>query len=567
MQNTLYFGDNLHVLREYIDDESVDLIYLDPPFNSNASYNVLFKTPVGGPSSAQIHAFEDTWRWGREAEIAMDEIRRCSNETFKLLTAMKDFLGHSDVMAYLAMMALRLIELRRVLKTNGTLYLHCDPTASHYLKVLLDGIFRVENFRNEISWRRSNPKGLTKINFPNCRDVILRYSKNGHATFNKIFSQHDPAYVEKAYKYLDENGRRYRLLPLLNPNDDRPNLTYEFLGVTRVWRWTQQRMQKAYEDGTVVQLKPGAVPQYKKYLDDSGGRTITNDWNDILLVSGNESLGYPTQKPLSLLERIISVSSNPGDVVLDPFCGCGTAVHAAEKLQRNWIGIDVTYLAIQLIEDRMKTWLPLAKYVVDGIPKDPLAGRRLAKNSPYQFQLWAVGRVGGQSRGQGADRGIDGEIIFLRGNNDFGRGIVSVKAGRHVNPDMIRALRGTMERENADLGIFICMEAPTKEMKREAASCGLVDLPGGSRPRIQIVTIDDLIVGPNLGIVTGLNSIQNVEAARVVDRKRPKQHQPEKLRREPMMKLPISGGKASQKPLPLEEPLSTLSKPKRRSSK
>ena len=246
------------------------------------------------------------------------------------------------------------MEMKRVLKVTGSIYLHCDPTASHYLKLLMDGLFGQGNFRNEISWNRANPKNLHVVNFPNNRDIILRYSKAGQATFHKMFTDHDPAYIEKAYKYTDPDGRRYRLLPLLNPNKDRPNLTYEFLGVTRVWRWTQERMQKAYEDGIVVQLKPGAVPQYKFYLEDSKGKTCTDDWNDIVQAAGGEKTGFPTQKPLALLERIIKASSNPGDIVLDPFCGCATACVAADKLGRKWVGIDISPKAVELVNMRLQ---------------------------------------------------------------------------------------------------------------------------------------------------------------------------------------------------------------------
>lgn len=331
LANGLYFGDNLDILREHIKDESVDLIYLDPPFNSNASYNVLFKSPKGTSSHAQIEAFEDTWHWGEEAEKEFAELLHQPNtDVAELIQALRKVLGENDMMAYLTMMASRLLELYRVLSSTGTLYLHCDPTASHYLKIVLDGVFGAENFRNEIIWVRSNPKSLGSVNFPNCTDTILRYSKSARCVFHQPYDVHDERYVEKAYRYSDIGGQ-YRLLPLLNPNDNRPNLTYEFLGITRVWRWTKERMEKAYSEGLVVQLKPGAVPQYKKYLEDSKGRTVTNCWTNISQAAGNESLGYPTQKPLALLERIVEASSKEGDVVLDPFCGCGTAVHAAHR--------------------------------------------------------------------------------------------------------------------------------------------------------------------------------------------------------------------------------------------
>jgi len=256
--------------------------------------------------------------------------------------------------SYLIMMAVRLLEMRRLLKPTGSLYLHCDPTASHYLKLLLDTVFGQARFRNELSWRRSNPKSLGKRNFPNCRDIILRYSKSEECIFNKVFGEHDPEYVRKTYRHTDPDGRRYTLMPLLNPNNNRPNLTYEFMGVTRVWRWTRERMEEAYKKGIIFQLKPGSAPRYKKYLDESKGKTTTNDWGDIEQASSKETVGYPTQKPLALLDRIIQASSNPGDIILDPFCGCATACVAAEKLGRQWVGIDLSPLAAKLVKARLQ---------------------------------------------------------------------------------------------------------------------------------------------------------------------------------------------------------------------
>ncbi len=343
---TIWTGDNLDILRG-LNSECVDLIYLDPPFNSNQDY----AAPVG--SAAAGAAFKDTWTL---SDLDVAWMGLIADEQPALAHVLKTAgLTHGKGMqSYLTMMAVRLMEMKRVLKATGSIYLHCDPTASHYLKLLMDGLFGQGNFRNEISWNRANPKNLHVVNFPNNRDIILRYSKAGQATFHKMFTDHDPAYIEKAYKYTDPDGRRYRLLPLLNPNKDRPNLTYEFLGVTRVWRWTQERMQKAYEDGIVVQLKPGAVPQYKFYLEDSKGKTCTDDWNDIVQAAGGEKTGFPTQKPLALLERIIKASSNPGDIVLDPFCGCATACVAADKLGRKWVGIDISPKAVELVNMRLQ---------------------------------------------------------------------------------------------------------------------------------------------------------------------------------------------------------------------
>jgi site-specific DNA-methyltransferase (adenine-specific) len=323
---TLYYGDNLDILRRYLKDETVDLVYLDPPFNSAQNYNAFFHEKDGTDAASQIHAFEDTWHWDIETKKAYDAVTEQPGKVSDVMQAFYTFLGGNDMMAYLTMMSSRLVELRRVLKPTGSLYLHCDPTASHYLKLLCDAVFGPDNYRNEISWKRSQPKSHTTINFSNCRDIILRYAKTQDAVFNKVFGKHDPDYIEKFYRFTDPAGRRYRLGDITNPNKNRPNLTYEFLGVNRVWRWTKERMQKAYEQGLIYQSKPGSVPQEKRYLDEMEGQPLSDDWGDIEHLHGAnaEALGYPTQKPVALLERIIQASSNPGDVVLDPFCGCGT---------------------------------------------------------------------------------------------------------------------------------------------------------------------------------------------------------------------------------------------------
>ena len=346
LNRTLWTGDNLDVMRG-MNSESVDLIYLDPPFNSNRDY----AAPIG--SEAAGAAFKDTWALSDVDQAWHGEIADRQSALYAIIDA--SALAHGKGMkSYLIMMAVRLLEMHRLLKSTGSLYLHCDPTASHYLKMLMDTMFGPGRFRNELSWRRSNPKSHGKTNFPNCRDIIFRFTKSDDFTFNQVFGKHDPEYVRKAYKYSDPNGRIYRLLPLLNPNSDRPNLTYEFLGVTRVWRWKRERMDEAYRNGIVVQLKPGSVPQYKKYLDESKGRTITNDWRDIAQAAGKESIGYPTQKPVALLDRIIRTSSNDGDMVLDPFCGCATALVAADRLDREWAGIDLSPLAARLVLKRLR---------------------------------------------------------------------------------------------------------------------------------------------------------------------------------------------------------------------
>ena len=404
-------------------------------------------------------------------------------------------------MAYLTMMANRLLELHRVLKPTGSLYLHCDPTASHYLKIVLDGVFGKDHYRNEIIWKRSNPKSLGSINFPTCSDTILRYSKTHTCTFHQPFEEHDEEYVESAYRHEDEHGR-YTLMPLLNPNDNRPNLTYEFMGVTRVWRWTKDRMQRAVKEGLIVQVKPGSAPRYKKYLDESKGKTVTNVWTDIQQASVAESLGYPTQKPLALLERIIAASSNEGDVVLDPFCGCGTAVHAAQKLKRQWIGIDITHLAVSLIEKRLKdAFGQQLTFEVHGTPKDLDSARNLAERDKYQFQWWAVSLVEAQpyqGKKKGADGGIDGIKFFNDADEEGARKlIVSVKGGK-LKADDVRALNHVREREGAEIALFISLEQPTKGMIADAASAGFytsAERSDAKIPRVQLLTIEGLLNG------------------------------------------------------------------------
>jgi DNA modification methylase len=417
-----------------------------------------------------------------------------------MLKAMRSALGENDMMAYLAMMAVRLIELHRVLKPTGSIYLHCDPTASHYLKVLLDAVFGATNFGNEIIWKRTSAKGLAFTRFARNHDVIFRYTKTDKWTWNSVYVEHDPDYVARFYRHLEtDTGRRYTLDNLLNPNKNRPNLTYDFLGVTRVWRWTRERMEKAHAAGLVVQSGPGGVPRLKRYLDEQEGTPVGDVWTDILPVQAHsdEALGYPTQKPLVLLERIIAASSNEGDVVLDPFCGCGTTVHAAQKLKRQWIGIDVTHLAIALIERRLKEAFPGIAYEVHGVPKDADAARDLAERDKHEFQKWVVATIGGQPyKGgkKGMDRGIDGYLHFRDAENKPQMAIISVKGGA-TNSAHLRDLKGTMEREGAKLGVFLTLNPPTREMEKEAASAGLYDSGGGKVPRLQILTAAEVIEG------------------------------------------------------------------------
>ena len=518
--NRLYFGDNLDILRQYVPDESVDLIYLDPPFNSNATYNVLFRERSGEESAAQITAFEDTWHWGWESETAFqDVVTRGPEKVGSLLAALRQFLGQNDMMAYLTMMAQRMIELHRVLKPTGSIYLHCDPTASHYLKLLLDAVFDARNFRNEIVWLRTTAKGLMSRQLPNNHDIILGYRKTNESTWNvdATFQPYDEhsldAKTAAKYSHRDPDGRLYQLDNLLNPNRDRPNLTYEFLGITRVWRWTKERMQAAYDQGLVIQPSPGAVPRLKRYLDEQRGRPFGDVWTDIPPINSQakERLGYPTQKPEALLERIINASSNEGDVVLDPFCGCGTATVAAERLNRRWIGIDITHLAITLVRHRLHDSFgdALRPYEIVGQPTDSRSAAALAEQDRYQFEWWALGLVDARpanDRRRGADAGVDGYINFFDDNSGKPKRIIAQVKSGHVNRGMIATLKGDMEREKADLGVFITLQPPTEPMRQEALSAGIYTpevFPDQQHPRVQILTIDDLLAGATVSYPRG----------------------------------------------------------------
>ena len=508
MTNQLYYGDNLGVLREHISDASVDLVYLDPPFNSNATYNVLFKAPDGVQSQAQIEAFDDTWHWTESAENAYWEVLHGKNtDAARMLEAMRGFLGENDMMAYLSMMAIRLIELHRVLKPTGSLYLHCDPTASHYLKLLLDAIFGAKNYRNEITWKRIHAHGDSKT-WSRVADKIFFYSKSGEIIWNTPYLEHRDAYVDSHYGSVDTSGRKYQLTSVLSPSP-RPNMMYEWKGFpspSMGWRFSKERMTELDEQGLIwyPTHKNGTHdvskrPRYIRFLDEQKGTVVTTVWDDIPPVNAQaqERLGYPTQKPVALLERILSASSNPGDVVLDPFCGCGTSVHAAQKLGRRWIGIDVTHLAISLIERRLRDAFGKdADFQTIGVPKDIGAARDLALRDKHEFEKWAITLIpdaqpfrGGK---KGADTGIDGIVYLRTAKSQTDKAIIEVKGGG-VSVDQIHKLKSVIEREKALVGLFVTLEPPTKPMIAEAASAGFAETDHGRIPRIQILTIEGIL--------------------------------------------------------------------------
>lgn len=512
MKNCLYYGDNLDVLRRHVDDEFADLVYLDPPFKSDQNYNILFEEHDGTKAAAQILAFEDTWEWNTDAAASYEEMVELGGKVSEAMRAFKTFLGHSDMMAYLAMMAPRLVELRRVLKRDGSIYLHCDPTASHYLKLLMDAVFRPENFRNDIIWKRAETVkgnfGQGSKFFDRNTDSILFYTKLEGQFFKPQFKPYSDEYIKDFYKYTEEKtGRRYQLISMTGPGGAaKGNPKYEVMGVTRYWRYSKGSMEQLIKDGMVVQTTPGTVPRRKLYLDKGKGVSIQSLWDDVPALHSNaaERLGYPTQKPQALLERVIDASCPEGGIVLDPFCGCGTAIEAAEDLERNWVGVDITHLAISLIKHRLQRAYgddAKTRYEVIGEPVTLHDAKTLARDDPYQFQYWALGLVGARpdDEKKGRDKGIDGRLFF----HDDGTGetkniVLSVKSGWHVSPSFVRDLRGVMDREHAQIGVLITLTQPTRDMKAEATDAGIYKSAWGNHPRLQILTVEELLSGKTI---------------------------------------------------------------------
>jgi len=543
-ENTLYYGDNLDVMRKYLPDECIDLVYLDPPFNSNRDYNLLFREQSGEPAQGQIKAFTDTWQW---SGCAYDEFcQTCSKPALvELVQGFVRTLGRNDLTAYLVMMAPRLVELHQVLKPTGSLYLHCDPTASHYLKVMLDVIFGARNFRNEIVWKRTGAHGGAKRWGP-VHDIILFYTKSDQYLWNRVYEPLDRDYIEGFYRYTDERGR-YQLVSLTGAGVTKGDSGKPWRGVdpTQVGRhWAvpqsiveqlvgkeraqqmsvQEKLDLLDSAGYIVWPARGRVPRYKRYLEMSEGNPIQDVITDIQPIGAHarERLGYPTQKPLALLERILQASSNEGDTVLDPFCGCGTAVVAAQKLNRRWIGIDITHLAIALIKYRLSDMFDLKEgedYRVVGEPTTVAEARALAQQDRDEFQKWAIGlipRARPYQDKKGKDTGIDGVLFFKDDLNDPKRALIQVKSGR-VSVKDVRDFRGVLEREGATLGLFVTLESPTRDMVQEAEQAGFYTTPLGNLriPRLQIRTVEELLAGTGFAIPSAALLMGVAQAARV----------------------------------------------------
>jgi DNA modification methylase len=442
----LYCDDNLDRLR-VMPDASVDLVYLDPPFFSNRTYEVIWG------DEAEVRSFKDRWEGG--------------------------------IWHYVDWMRERLVELHRVLKPTGNLLLHCDQNASHYLKCAMDEIFGQGLFRNEIVWQRTGAKSLNTIRLATNHDVILSYGRSDTTTFVKAGAviaydpNNLPPKVAEKYSLRDPDGRRYQLDNLTNPNHDRPNLTYEFMGVTKVWRWTRDRMQAAFEAGLIVQPGPGRVPRFKRYLDEQAGMPLGDVWTDIPPVNSQarERLGYPTQKPEALMERLIGFASRPEDVVLDPFCGCGTTVAVAHRMGRRWIGIDISPTAMEVMRRRFYNqyggW-PSVQGMPDTIDK-------LKALDPFEFQNWVITQVGGeQSPRRSRDMGIDGYSYLERHP-------IQVKQSEHVGRKVIDEFQTAVRRAGHDEGHVFAFSF-TRDAREEVARAKWAE-----QIRIKLFTISQLL--------------------------------------------------------------------------
>jgi DNA modification methylase len=542
-ENSFYYGDNLEILRKYIEEDSVDLVYLDPPFNSDADYNVLYAEKDGTQAASQIRAFEDTWHWDAAAVAAFHAVVEEGGPVSLAMQAFRTFLGDNDVLAYLAMMAPRLKELHRVLKPTGSIYLHCDPTASHYLKLLMDAVFAPKNFRNEITWRRTGAHGKAK-RFAPIHDTILFYRRGAGSKWTYPKKPYMRGHVEEYFVHDDhgwrtdyygnvltgsgirggESGKPWRGFDPSKkgrhwaiPGAVVAEIDEDLSGLTQ-----HQKLDRLYELGYIKIIDGQAWPIYEHYIAPGAGSAIGDIWafqpytrgtvfgsedgvdEDVRWLStrDQERLGYPTQKPEGLLERIIEASSEKGDVILDPFCGCGTAVAVAQRLGRRWIGIDITHLALGVIRHRFAKDFPGdVDFTTIGEPHSLPDAEALAQSDKWGFQWWVLGRLGVNpvTQKKGADQGIDGRLYFHEnGATGTRQVIISVKGGRTSSRD-VRDLRGVIEREKAAIGLFVTFQHPTNAMRKEAASGGMYEASrGGFYPRIQILTIEDMFNGKTL---------------------------------------------------------------------
>jgi site-specific DNA-methyltransferase (adenine-specific) len=515
--NHLYFGDCLNVLRDLKENYPqpfIDLIYIDPPFNSKRNYNVLFESMDMTDANAQKQAFADTW-----TNVAyMDELHMLAEmhkDLYDVLTAFSKAKSISDsAVAYLTTMALRIWYMHKILKDTGSFYLHCDETMSHYLKLVCDMIFEEKNFRNEIVWQRTNAHNMKAKYYGRVHDVILFYTKSSKYIWNEQYTEYSPEQLSRFKE--DENGKLYKAenLTFSSPN---PNRQFEWRGVrppaNRSWGASKEQLEKWWKEGRILKKQDGnpRMDGLKIFLEDLKGKLLNDWWGDVSRVgnTSSESLGYPTQKPEALMERIIKASSNEGDVVADFFCGCGTTIAVAQKLNRKWLGADISHLAIRLIVKRLvDSYGEGVKHniKIHGFPADVASARELAEKTDkgrILFQEWVIEVLlnGVVNEKKVADGGYDGYLTYqTEAGKEFV--LIEIKSGK-VNVTNIREFIRVIDKEKANAGIFVCFEnTVTKEMLKEAKSAGHIKIGNVEfgQDKIQIMTIESLMSNhhPNL---------------------------------------------------------------------
>lgn len=534
-KNQLFYGDNLEVLRRHIKDESVDLCYIDPPFNSKRNYNQIYNN-IGKEDQAQAQAFIDTWTWDDIANQGLAEIQEnylghFTSQSIDLTSGLAKVLGKGSLLAYLVSMTLRIAEIYRVLKPTGSFYFHCDPTTSHYLKIIIDSVFCSQggDFLNENIWQRTNSHNVNAKYFTRIHDVIFFYSKTKTYTWNQEFGDYSPEQL-KRYK-VDNTGRLYKAenLTIALASESR---NFEWRGsrppANRGWAASLEQLEEWWSQGRILAKKDGTprLDGLKVYLDEMKGKRVDDLWTDISRISntGSERLGYPTQKPESLMKRIIEASSNEGDIVLDAYCGCGTTVAVSQRLNRQWIGIDITYQSISVILKRLEDSFGkgvLDNITLNGIPKDMKSAEALANKSDdrtrKEFEKWAVLTYSNNratiNQKKGADKGIDGIAYFRSEKDEPEKIILQVKSGKVSSRD-IRDLQGTMTRESAVIGVFITLQKPTKDMIKEAKEAGIYKSQYMSAPvdKIRIVTVQEIIEDQKrLDILLALEVLKSAE--------------------------------------------------------
>ena len=540
LRNKLFYGDNLEVLRKYIDSDSIDLCYIDPPFNSKRNYNQIYNN-IGKEDKAQAQAFIDTWEWDNYADDGFQQIMGNTNNVFakqsiELLSGLSKVIGKGSLLAYLVHMTLRIAEIYRVLKPTGCFYLHCDPTASHYLKLIIDSIFVSQggDYLNEITWKRNFTKKGSQYKmhrFANNCDIIFFYSKSGKYFFEtpktKLVDKNE---IEKLYDKVDDKNKRFKSEPIELPSMmARENLRYEYKGYLPAYGWmmNKEKLEDLDSKGKLYFTKNGK-PRRKNFMEDYSGTEADNLWIDLLPLGQkqSEAMGYPTQKPEALLERIITASSQDGDTVLDAYCGCGTTVSVATNLKRKWIGIDITYQSISLILKRLEE--TFSKDVADsielnGVPKDLASAIALAHKKDdrtrKEFEKWAVLTYSNNkamiNEKKGADHGIDGMAFMMEGAETFKDILFSVKSG-HPNLSQFRDFLHVVKRDNAAIGIFITLEDPTREMISEAIKIGKYTNPLTEQTyeKVSIVTIEEILAGERLNVPTSIQILKKAEVTK-----------------------------------------------------